>query len=771
MRIIGIAFVITLCLLASAVSGADVSLSYRSSTLWSGVNRMIPHDTLLLCAAGSGLMVFSVADLTNPVFLSKLYLERGETVGFQLRGELLYLLENEQKLYVVDISNALSPAIIGSYALGAYGRGFDLVDSLAYVGYFSQSVTDSGGIMVLNVKNPGLITEVGRLTSPDSNFSTGCMKVIGDNAYCSMSGYFSVVDVSDPTNMTRVALLPQDDTLGKWFIPQDIQRGPQESLLAVVDLSLIMPYAYSALSIVNIAQPFSPQLVGRCEFDGATTLVTCADSLAAVSNGRRGIPILDLSNPTHPDTLARYGMNQGTSEFYFTGGVSLRDTILFATDAGLQIDVEYRKALTRNQPIGAAEVAATTPATDLHVVNMADPAHPTRIGGYTLPASVTGVLSGGRYAYALYGGDETANDTSPDIRVVDLINPDTPIVRGSYYTPYRAGDGLLVDTLLYLAVGRLEVIDVVDPDHPALVGAVSTGTACMGLALRGRYLFAACGLSGFKVIDISDPTQPVVLAGIGTRNRAGAVALSGNYAYVGDAYAGLAVIDISDPLHPVLLPYFDDRFIVGNTVIVRDGLLCCDVWGGIVLFDMVTDPAAPQVISICPFPDIQAIAVRDPLVYVANGWDGVEVVDVTDPQTPRISTSTPIPWRAEGVAIDDRFLYVTNEHSLIFYDWTDITDAPGEPPKDLPTQFSLGQNYPNPFNPSTTIAYDLPRRGHVRLTIYNVLGQEVATVVDGEQSVGHHTVPWRGDGFGSGMYFYRLEIDGVTESRKMLLVK
>ena len=93
----------------------------------------------------------------------------------------------------------------------------------------------------------------------------------------------------------------------------------------------------------------------------------------------------------------------------------------------------------------------------------------------------------------------------------------------------------------------------------------------------------------------------------------------------------------------------------------------------------------------------------------------------------------------------------------------------------LPTDFTLGQNYPNPFNPSTIIPYQLPASGHVRLDVFNVLGQRLATLVDAERSAGAHTAQWDGTdaagrAVGAGVYIYRLSSGGMTESRRMVLV-
>ena len=95
---------------------------------------------------------------------------------------------------------------------------------------------------------------------------------------------------------------------------------------------------------------------------------------------------------------------------------------------------------------------------------------------------------------------------------------------------------------------------------------------------------------------------------------------------------------------------------------------------------------------------------------------------------------------------------------------------------ELPRSFSLGQNYPNPFNPTTRINYWLPQRAHVEIDVYNILGQKVTTLVNGDRAAGAHTAEWNGmDGSGNqvstGIYFYRIKAGDFVESKKMLLLK
>ncbi len=89
----------------------------------------------------------------------------------------------------------------------------------------------------------------------------------------------------------------------------------------------------------------------------------------------------------------------------------------------------------------------------------------------------------------------------------------------------------------------------------------------------------------------------------------------------------------------------------------------------------------------------------------------------------------------------------------------------------LPAAIRLAQNYPNPFNPSTTIEYEIPHAAHVTLTLYNVIGQEVATLLDQHQTAGIHAVMLDAGRLSGGVYFYRLQVGSHSLTKSMLFVK
>jgi len=109
-------------------------------------------------------------------------------------------------------------------------------------------------------------------------------------------------------------------------------------------------------------------------------------------------------------------------------------------------------------------------------------------------------------------------------------------------------------------------------------------------------------------------------------------------------------------------------------------------------------------------------------------------------------------------------------------DYRIVAHRQSQSPESMPTTWYLSANYPNPFNPRTTIAFGLPAPARVRLSVYNILGQEVVSLVDGPLPAGNHEVDWdgrndQGQPVSSGIYLYRLESDQFRQTRKMMLIK
>jgi hypothetical protein len=100
------------------------------------------------------------------------------------------------------------------------------------------------------------------------------------------------------------------------------------------------------------------------------------------------------------------------------------------------------------------------------------------------------------------------------------------------------------------------------------------------------------------------------------------------------------------------------------------------------------------------------------------------------------------------------------------YEYSDVVEV-----EVLPTGFTLQQNYPNPFNPSTSIKYSIPEAGNIKLAVYNLIGEEVAVLVNGVVQAGQYEITFDASNLTSGIYLYKLQTATSTEVKKMMLLK
>ncbi len=146
------------------------------------------------------------------------------------------------------------------------------------------------------------------------------------------------------------------------------------------------------------------------------------------------------------------------------------------------------------------------------------------------------------------------------------------------------------------------------------------------------------------------------------------------------------------------------------------------------------------------FVDPSTMKGKDPYLYDYNSW------------SPCIDNGDPEYDDPDGTRIDIGAKYFVQETM-------DIED------KFIPTKYSLSQNYPNPFNPTTTIRYSVPFSGPISLKVFDLLGEEVSTIVNESKDVNFYTVQFNGSHLPSGVYLYKLSYNNHTITKKLILMK
>lgn len=179
-----------------------------------------------------------------------------------------------------------------------------------------------------------------------------------------------------------------------------------------------------------------------------------------------------------------------------------------------------------------------------------------------------------------------------------------------------------------------------------------------------------------------------------------------------------AVITTKDP----------DEVVCGAIVVENEGAYNLRVYGD--------DPTTPST--------DEGASKSDVITFYINGY----------PATP--TSGTPV-WTSGGLTELDLSSLVTSVEE--------------KEQSEVPQNYELFQSYPNPFNPTTTIQFALPKRSEVSLKLFDVLGREVATLLDEELQPGEYKVVFEAEGLSSGVYFYRIQAKGLVRTKKLMLLK
>jgi len=176
-------------------------------------------------------------------------------------------------------------------------------------------------------------------------------------------------------------------------------------------------------------------------------------------------------------------------------------------------------------------------------------------------------------------------------------------------------------------------------------------------------------------------------------------------------------------------------------------------------YDSVTYPVAPS--TIRGLPDIREDAPANGLPHDTSFFIGTDINDGG------LFAIRVYPWYNATSSSTSKYVVL---YDVRMYGTTSPATAVKDE-KSLPKVFSLSQNYPNPFNPSTSIRFSLAKSGMANLSIYNMLGQKVATLINGNLDAGEHNVTFSADNLSSGIYIYQLTSGNGMLSRKMILLK
>jgi len=405
-----------------------------------------------------------------------------------------------------------------------------------------------------------------------------------------------------------------------------------------------------------------------------------------------------------------------------------------------------------------------------------NPALPEPIGFFETPGVSMDVVVRDHYAFVLtlYGGISVVN-------IQDISNP-TQI--GYYNSPGNPKDLSLKDNFAYLADGNggLRIVDISDLTNPVEVGSYETGDSFSKIDVSGDFVYVLYG-AGLHILDISNPLDIYEVSFAGTSFTPVSILVHGNYAYVGDWFSNhwggsghIWIINITDPFNPIEVGEYYPGYIQWQDIFHPTDLALKDNYlyiansvGSMDILD-VSDPTHPVIVSrTSTF--AENIEIEGDFVYLSHSSGGVKIFDILDPLIPQEINTYNLEFSVADIDVNHGEIYVSALDYGMMILHNEITTSVNDEIETLPNEFVLIQNYPNPFNPSTNISYSIPSNGFVTIKIYDILGSEIALLVNKEQSAGFYNVEFNANNFPSGIYIYTLQFGNNMQSKKMILLK
>ncbi|HQM14155.1 MAG: LVIVD repeat protein [Chloroflexi bacterium ADurb.Bin360] len=486
----------------------------------------------------SGLRIVDVSTPEQPVEVGS-WETWGWVHGVAVSGGYAYLATTEG-LVVIDVADPTSPVYHGGLATPGYGQR--LVVRGGYV-YYADG---SAGLRIIDVSNPTVPKEVGHCET----ISAEDVAVAGNYAYVASNkdgNFLKVVDVSNPAQPQQVA---SSDHLGGWINAVEVSGN------------YVFLNTHERVRIIDISNPLEPNPVGFYDVPGRSAQdVKVAGNYAYVTcDFDGGLRVVDVSAPDSPIEVGAWGT------LGVTGGVAAVDDYAYISRSGLSSIVDVTDpaypTVVGSMPwsfsdFEAAGSYAFLAASDLLILNIADPVNPLAVSTLDTPRYVECLAKVGGHVYlAEQGWWDGSQYTGGGLRITDVSDPSSP-QRVGYLGMSGLVEGIAVTSAhVYMAYREegLRIINVSDPFNPVQVGSLASQEYAQDVATDGHYIYWGAG-SDLHVLDLSDPAHPVQIGAANTRAWVQRVAVMGNYVFV-DNNRGLYVIDVSTPTNPTAIAWY-----------------------------------------------------------------------------------------------------------------------------------------------------------------------------------------------------------------------
>ncbi len=485
------------------------------------------------------LLIIDAADSQSPTIVSRLELA-GTPKGIAISGTHAFVAASNAGLLVVDISDPLTPEIVGQMDSGAYYHEVTIRDNLAFV-------LNSDGLQILDISGP---TDPQLIGNNDFDNNYRALVISEDYAYVTTDDALWVVDIINLEDPQEVSSLT--------FPFNDGHDDPGEMILQ--GQLLFVGTNQTGLQTVDISNPYEPTIVGGFHMPDRVKGMALHENHAYIgylSDWSPGFKVVDISNPLNPEMLGR------------TGGVYSPKDMVIAGDL-LCVASEYYglKILDISNPqepqiMGGVELPELALSLDIsgtiafvgeqdgvyHIVDISDPVNPEILGSRPIIGDAIEMIVQGEHLII-----STSDGGDQGMVIYNISYPEYPWQQGSVYfsMEYPVDVRLDVEGDIVCATqdNKVFVVDISNPSSPVIAYTMVVPGGAGDVVMSGTRAFIAASGSQLMVLDISDPENPSIESSISLPSGGGELSISGQQIYVVNQSSGVHVVDISNPESP-----------------------------------------------------------------------------------------------------------------------------------------------------------------------------------------------------------------------------
>lgn len=783
------------------------SIEPLSATDMGGIADIVVKNNLAYIINSSGLQIWDITDPYGPSFVGQTSTpDYGEKLV--VAEGYAYIARYDEGLSIVEIGDGTSPVEVGSYDVLNITFNAFISGNYAYLAHVDD------GMLVLDLGDNTNPTLISRFDTPGYAYD---VFVSGSYAYIAdVAAGLYVADISDPINPTEVGVLDS---------------------VNAVKLKVSGNYAYILsrgnpndpywIKVVDVADPSNPELRGGIQLPYRASDLAVTGNYVFVAADDDGIRVIDVSNPDAPAEVATFGVPnvydvfiQGNYAYFaaadWDGGFGILnisdpenpflENLYNPTGWFHPFDVTVAGNYAwLSDPAGTAEI---------YLFDVSDPANPIEIESYQTPGGLYDVfavdslvyVSDGaaglqileNLLYSVPGGNiawQTQNSGTINMLLsVCSVDQNTGWVVGEAGTILKTVDGQNWQSQSSGTSADLNAIYAANTSTAWVVGDGGTilnttdgGSNWLPQSSgTGEFLTSVCFINsttGWVVGDYGVVLKTDNGGSTWQPQNSGATYGLESVDFVDANNGWCAVADVGMILKTTNGGNNWQTITTGsqNLLISLDFVNANVGWavGSFGEIQKTTNGGNSWQNQTGVFPPdwLYSVCFLNEDIGWTVGFDGKVQKTIDGGQTWESQISG-TPYQLNSVCfVDEMHGWAVGENGTIIRAASSVTDiADNLKHPALPDEFILHPNYPNPFNPATTIGFNLPQPGNVRLVVFNVLGQEVSELANGFFPAGKHEVIWDGTNStgvkaSSGIYFYTLQAGGTRMIKKMVLSK